>query len=121
MAKFDFNEVKDLPATKAAEQAIADGIEELNSQEKPVIQYPRPAAEPAPAAEAAAEPQAPQQGSKLDNEPTKGVQANLPISLYNRMKRLKFETDETFQSMFQQAMDLYLDVQEGKMKVSKVE
>lgn len=55
----------------------------------------------------------------LDSEPTKGVQANLPISLYNRMKRLKYETDETFQSMFQQAIDLWLDVKEGKVTVKK--
>ena len=55
-----------------------------------------------------------------NDEPTKGVQANLPISLYNRMKRLKFDTDESFQSMFQRAMDLFLDVEEGKMKVSPI-
>lgn len=59
--------------------------------------------------------------SVRNDEPTKGVQANLPISLYNRMKRLKFETDESFQSMFQRAMDLFLDVEEGKMKVTKVQ
>ena len=52
------------------------------------------------------------------DEPTKGVQANLPISLYNRMKRLKFETDESFQSMFQRAMELFLDVEEGKLVVN---
>ena len=67
-------------------------------------------------------PTAPQTAASAlrNDEPTKGVQANLPISLYNRMKRLKFETDESFQSMFQRAMDLFLDVEEGKMKVSKV-
>lgn len=59
-------------------------------------------------------------GLAKNDEPTKGVQANLPISLYNRMKRLKFETDESFQSMFQRAMDLFLDVEEGKLKVAKV-
>ena len=59
-------------------------------------------------------------GALRNDEPTKGVQANLPISLYNRMKRLKFETDESFQSMFQRAMDLFLDVEEGKMKVNPI-
>lgn len=57
--------------------------------------------------------------SVRNDEPTKGVQANLPISLYNRMKKLKFETDESFQSMFQRAMDIFLDIEEGKMKVTK--
>lgn len=51
-------------------------------------------------------------------EPTKAVQANLPLSLYNRMKRRKFETDESFQSIFQRAMELFLDVEEGKAVIS---
>ena len=67
-----------------------------------------------PAATAAEKPAM----SARQDEPTKGVQANLPISLYNRMKRLKFETDESFQSMFQRAMDLFLDVEEGKLVVN---
>jgi hypothetical protein len=34
------------------------------------------------------------------------------------MKRRKFETDESFQSIFQRAMELFLDVEEGKAVIS---
>ena len=115
MAKFDFNNVKNSPAVNAAEQEIVEGFDELNK--------PEPENQPytvLPKSEPPVPPVKPE-GGKFDNEPTKGVQANMPISLYNRMKQLKFTTDQTFQSMFQEAMDLWLDVQEGKMKVSKVE
>jgi hypothetical protein len=119
MPKFDFNKVKESPAVNAAEQEIVEGFDELNhgitsatEQNQPYTVLPK------------TEPPVPPvqpEGGKFDNEPTKGVQANMPISLYNRMKQLKFTTDQTFQSMFQEAMDLWLDVQEGKMKVQKVE
>lgn len=72
----------------------------------------------APATAGATAAEKPAMSARQD-EPTKGVQANLPLSLYNRMKRLKFETDESFQSMFQRAMDLFLDVEEGKITVAK--
>ena len=95
------------------QQSVKQGYKEMNEQaEQPYTVLPK------------SEPPVPPvkpEGGKFDNEPTKGVQANMPISLYNRMKQLKFTTDQTFQSMFQEAMDLWLDVQEGKMKVSKVE
>ena len=91
---------------------VKDGYKQIGQGGGDTLQSQPPAAE---------QPQAvaPAPAAKREDEPTKGVQANLPISLYNRMKRLKFETDESFQSMFQRAMDLFLDVEEGKMKVSK--
>lgn len=97
------------------EQEVKQGYKEMN---KPADGVGNKVEEPIhPAPDMGGE----NRGGKFDNEPTKGVQANMPLSLYNRMKQLKFNTDQTFQSMFQEAMDLWLDVQEGKMKVQKVE
>ena len=114
MEKFDFNKVKNSPAVNAAEQEIVEGFDDLNNG------IANADIKPSAITNHAEQPELPQ-ASKFDNEPTKGVQANMPLSLYNRMKQLKFNTDQTFQSMFQEAMDLWLDVQEGKMKVQKVE
>ena len=110
---FDFDAIRQSPAVQVAEQEIMDGFENMNKgDDNPYTVVPK-SDPPTP-------PQKDEAG-KYDSEPTKGVQANMPISIYNRMKKLKFETDESFQSMFQRAMDLFLDVEEGKMKVSKVQ
>lgn len=103
------------------EQEVKNGYQRMGQgggeQAAPVAApIPQQTEQPQPATAAPAEKPAP---SARQDEPTKGVQANLPISLYNRMKRLKFETDESFQSMFQRAMDLFLDVEEGKIVVNK--
>ena len=111
---FDFEAIRQSPAVQVAEQEIVDGFENLNNG------VGEQSHSMAPQLEQHALTQTEDRG-RFDNEPTKGVQANMPISIYNRMKKLKFETDESFQSMFQRAMDLFLDVEEGKMKVSKAQ
>lgn len=102
---------------KTTEQTVVEGYQAIENKEQgggePSGNQPT-APSNTPAATAAEKPAM----SARQDEPTKGVQANLPISLYNRMKRLKFETDESFQSMFQRAMELFLDVEEGKLVVN---
>lgn len=102
---------------KTTEQTVVEGYQAIESKEQGGGEpsgNQAPAPSNTPAVTAAEKPAM----SARQDEPTKGVQANLPISLYNRMKRLKFETDESFQSMFQRAMALFLDVEEGKLVVN---
>ena len=77
---------------------------EQNVVAAPVQQVEQPAANAA-----AAEP-----------EETKGIQAYIPMSLYERLVMRKLKTKEPLGSMFQQAMQLWIDVQEGKLTVQKV-
>lgn len=102
---------------KTTEQTVVEGYQAIESKEQGGGEPSgnQPTAQVNPQAATAAEKPA---MSARQDEPTKGVQANLPISLYNRMKRLKFETDESFQSMFQRAMALFLDVEDGKLVVN---
>lgn len=52
-------------------------------------------------------------------EETKGIQAYIPMSLYERLVMRKLKTKESLGSMFQQAIQLWIDVQEGKKSVVK--
>ena len=54
-----------------------------------------------------------------DPEETKGIQAYIPMSLYERLVMRKLRTKEPLGSMFQQAMQMWIDVQEGKLKIVK--
>ena len=108
---FDFDAIRQSPAVQVAEQEIISGFDDLNKGDNHPYTVTPKLEQPAQIQK--------DEKAKFENEPTKGVQANLPISLYNRMKKLKFETDESFQSMFQRAMDIFLDIEEGKMKVTK--
>lgn len=129
---FNFGES---PLVKQTEQTVVEGYQAIENKEEQgggasasptALQSVREITENAGAGQsvvapdklATEKPAQPAMSARQD-EPTKGVQANLPLSLYNRMKRLKFETDESFQSMFQRAMDLFLDVEEGKITVAK--
>lgn len=54
-------------------------------------------------------------GSKAQ-EPTKGVQTYVPMSMYRRLNDLKLSRGETIGSLVIQAIGFWLDVQEGKTK-----
>jgi len=45
---------------------------------------------------------------------TKGVQAEIPIKLYERLILRKLRTRETLGSMFNQALEYWLDAQESR-------
>ena len=54
------------------------------------------------------------------DEPTKGVQTYIPMSMYRRLNDIKLTRRENIAALVSQAIDLWLDVQEGKVKVNKV-
>jgi hypothetical protein len=53
-----------------------------------------------------------------DKEPTKGVQTYIPMSMYRRLNDIKLTRRENIAALVAQAIALWLDVQEGKTKVS---
>lgn len=53
-----------------------------------------------------------------DAEPTKGVQTYIPMSMYRRLNDIKLTRRENIAALVEQAIALWLDVQEGKKKVS---
>lgn len=55
-----------------------------------------------------------------DQEPTKGVQTYIPMSMYRRLNDIKLTRRENIAALVAQAIELWLDVQEGKQKVEKV-
>jgi len=54
----------------------------------------------------------------LVKEPTKGVQTYIPMSMYRRLNNIKLTRGENISDLVMQAIGLWLDVQEGKKKVS---
>lgn len=55
-----------------------------------------------------------------EQEPTKGVQTYIPMSMYRRLNDIKLTRRENIAALVAQAIALWLDVQEGKAKVNKV-
>ena len=55
-----------------------------------------------------------------EKEPTKGVQTYIPMSMYRRLNDIKLTRRENIAALVSQAIELWLDVQEGKAKVNKV-
>ena len=53
-------------------------------------------------------------------EPTKGVQTYIPMSMYRRLNDIKLTRRENIAALVAQAIELWLDVQEGKRKVENV-
>ena len=104
----------DSPLMKKTEQNVVEGYNRIENEEKGGVGKPEAAApvqqveQPAANAAVTAEP-----------EETKGIQAYIPMSLYERLVMRKLKTKEPLGSMFQQAMQLWIDVQEGKLTVQK--
>ena len=95
---------------KDAEQKISQGFEEIKEDAKgtegsgtTVSSDGNDAQEPVPAASA---------------EPTKGIQTYVPMSVYRRLNDIKLSRGETIGNLVAEAVILWLDVQEGKKKVS---
>ena len=61
---------------------------------------------------------APQVSQPKPQEPTKGVQTYIPMSMYRRLNDLKLSRGETIGNLVIQAIGLWLDVQEGTKKVA---
>ena len=95
---------------KDTEQRISDGFHEIASGQggektQPSDISPQPSSiSPQPS----------------DQEPTKGVQTYIPMSMYRRLNDIKLTRRENIAALVAQAIELWLDVQEGKTKVNKV-
>ena len=87
---------------KDTEQRISDGFheiaEEQGGEHQPSSISPQPS----------------------EQEPTKGVQTYIPMSMYRRLNDIKLTRRENIAALVAQAIELWLDVQEGKRKVEKV-
>ena len=92
---------------KDTEQNIEQGFKEIANDSVP--------SGSAASVESLAVPQQPK-----DAEPTKGVQTYIPISQYRRLLDIKLTSGENIADLAAQAIELWLDVQEGKVKVNKV-
>ena len=52
--------------------------------------------------------------AEKSDEPTKGVQTYIPMSMYRRLNDIKLNRGENISALVAQAIALWLDVQEGK-------
>jgi hypothetical protein len=86
------------------EQEVRDGIRKTNTEEQGGEKHQPSALSPQPS----------------EQEPTKGVQTYIPMSDYLRLNTIKCHRGETIGNLVAQAIALWLDVQEGKQKVSEV-
>ena len=88
---------------KDTEQRISDGFQEIASEQQVGEHQPSPVS-PQPS----------------EQEPTKGVQTYIPMSMYRRLNDIKLTRRENIAALVAQAIELWLDVQEGKRKVEKL-
>lgn len=95
---------------KDTEQRIEQGFEEIKKEQSGGEGTAKP--------EAAAPQSVPQVSQPKPQEPTKGVQTYIPMSMYRRLNDLKLSRGETIGNLVIQAIDLWLDVQEGTKKVA---
>ena len=86
---------------KDTEQRISDGFQEIANEQQVGEHQPSDIS-----------PQTSEQ------EPTKGVQTYIPMSQYRRLNDIKLTRRENIAALVAQAIALWLDVQEGKTKVS---
>ena len=89
---------------KDTEQNIEHGFESIRNGES-LVNTSQPPAE---------------QREQKEAEPTKGVQTYIPMSMYRRLNDIKLTRRENIAALVAQAIELWLDVQEGKAKVNKV-
>jgi len=101
---------------KDTEQSIEQGFKEI-ANEQQVGEHQPSAISPQPSSiihqPSSLSPQ------PLEQEPTKGVQTYIPMSMYRRLNDIKLTRRENIAALVAQAIGLWLDVQEGKRKVSE--
>lgn len=101
-SKFNFADIKNSAATVAAEGQIVNGFGQMKTDG-----VGEQAPQPTPTR---TETNAPQQ----ETEDVKGIQAYIPMSVYERLMMRKLRNKETLGSMFVQAIKYWLDATEGK-------
>ena len=118
--QWDFQKMQE-SLVRDHEKKITQGFEHIKSgksgAEFPVASEPAPQA-PVPGV-ASHQAQEPSRSHEKVQEPTKGVQTYIPMSDYLRLNTIKCHRGETIGNLVAQAIGLWLDVQEGKRKVSE--
>lgn len=123
--KFNFAEARE-KAIRAADQELEQGMEKVieggstlngGSEQGGGVAVAQQQTEPA--AEPLGEKKAAKDEPK-EAEPTKGVQTYIAVSMYRRLSDIKLTRGETIGNLVAEAVALWLDVQEGKAKVSEV-
>ena len=102
---------------KDTEQRISDGFQEIASGQGGENHQPSDIRHHTSAIEHQTSSVSPQPS---EQEPTKGVQTYIPMSMYRRLNDIKLTRRENIAALVAQAIELWLDVQEGKQKVEKV-
>ena len=99
----------DAPLVQDTERTVESGYEAIEQKEQGGgVAVPQQQTEQAPAEQKPA-------------EPTKGVQTYIPISQYRRLNDIKLTRRENIADLAAQAINLWLDVQEGKLVVKSPE
>ena len=92
----------DAPLVQDTERTVESGYEAIEQKEQGGgVAVPQQQTEQAPAEQKPA-------------EPTKGVQTYIPMSQYRRLNDIKLTRRENIADLAAQAINLWLDVQEGK-------
>ena len=119
--QWDFQKMQE-SLVRDHEKKITQGFEHIKSGksgvELPVASEPAPQA-PVPGVANHQAQEASRSHEKVQ-EPTKGVQTYIPMSMYRRLNDIKLTRRENIAALVAQAIALWLDVQEGKQKVEKL-
>lgn len=124
--KFNFSEVRE-KAIRAADQELEDGLKQIAEQgggeaqvASPVVADTQGTVPIVTSADATS-----QRGQSpnvaLFNEPTQNINIPIPLSLHTRLGIIKAQKRQNIKDMVVQAIDLWLDVQEGKKTVKSPE
>ena len=98
--KWNLQEMQDT-LVKDTEHNIAQGFKKLSEEQQAVPSVAKPS-------------------QPTEAEPTKGVQTYIPMSMYRRLNDIKLTRRQNIADLVSQAIELWLDVQEGHLKVEKV-
>ena len=126
--KFNFADVRKKAVAKA-EKELEQGLEQMAEQGggvAPNRPTPSPSLNggesmPVAPAEHGTAGDAAATAAPAPAEPTKGVQTYIPMSQYRRLNDIKLTRRENIADLAAQAINLWLDVQEGKLVVKSPE
>lgn len=110
----------DAPLVQDTERTVENGYEAIEQKEQGGgAQQPEQGG--AYTVRPTAEPPVPPVKDEKPAEPTKGVQTYIPMSQYRRLNDIKLTRRENIADLAAQAINLWLDVQDGKLVVKSPE
>ena len=104
--KFNFQEARE-KAIKAADEELEQGLKQMAEKGSTEQSDTRDVATPAA-----------QQTVTVQQEPTQNINIPIPLNQHMRLAVIKAHTRQNIKDLVVQAIALWLDVQEGKKKVS---